>query len=188
VHELSEAVLEIERHVSESGWDQPARLFALVRTADLLAAEPQLAEQLGPDAARHELTPVAQDGLPPGAGDLTDALARIEWPEAVTGCAVAVERVVLPQDADAGAGTVTAVDVAAAAQDPRRHEVRMVGGVLRDGTRFGAVRLRTHDQDDAVLSGADLVPTLCEVLALTFAGDSDLPDTSGGTADEEAPR
>jgi len=182
MHALADAVLEIERHVSESGWDQPARLFALVRTADLLAAEPQLAEQLGPDAA--EMTPVAQEALPPGAeGDgLTDALARIEWPEAVTGCALAVERVVLPGDD----GSVTADDVAAAARDARRHEVRMVGGVLRDGTRFGAVRMRTHDEDDAVLTGTDLVPTLCEVLALTFAPDP-APD-GARTADEEGRR
>ncbi len=168
MHALGRAVLEIERHVSESGWDQPAHLFALVRTTDLLAAEPGLAAQLGPDAADSELTPVAQDALPAEAADLTDALARIEWPDGVTGCAVAVERVVLPAEADT-ADTVTAAELAAATQDPRRHEVRMVGGVLRDGSRFGAVRLRTHDQDDAVLTGADLVPTLCEALALTFA-------------------
>jgi hypothetical protein len=62
----------------------------------------------------------------------------------------------------------------------------MVGGVLRDGTRFGAVRLRTHDEDDAVLTGTDLVPTLCEVLALTFAPD---PSRAGArTADEEGRR
>ncbi len=40
--------------------------------------------------------------------------------------------------------------------------------MLREGDRFGAVRLRTHDEDSAVLTGTDLVPTLCEVLSLTF--------------------
>ncbi|WP_420167162.1 hypothetical protein [Kribbella flavida] len=62
-----------------------------------------------------------------------------------------------------------------AASDPRRHEVRMVAAVLRDGDRFGAVRLRSHDEDAAVLTGTDLVPTLCEVLSLTF-------EPSAGTA------
>ena len=32
---LRTAVLEIESHAAEAGWDQPARLFALVPTADL---------------------------------------------------------------------------------------------------------------------------------------------------------
>ena len=44
----------------------------------------------------------------------------------------------------------------------------MVAAVLREGDRFGAVRLRSHDEDGAVLTGTDLVPTLCEVLSLTF--------------------
>jgi hypothetical protein len=44
----------------------------------------------------------------------------------------------------------------------------MVAAVLREGDRFGAVRLRSHDEDSAVLTGTDLVPTLCEVLSLTF--------------------
>jgi hypothetical protein len=172
---LSRAVVEIERHLSASGWDQPAQLFALVPTTELLAAEPGLAAQLGADADA-ELTPVAQEGLPAGADDegLAGALARIEWPDAVTGCAVAVERVVLPAEAEESA------DAYSAARDPRRHEVRMVAGVLRDGERFGAVRLRSHDEDEAVLTGTDLVPTLCEVLALTFAPGAD--GANGGTA------
>ncbi|WP_239062400.1 PPA1309 family protein [Streptomyces sp. SID13031] len=188
---LSQAVIEIERHVSSAGWDQPAQLFALVPTGDLLAAEPQLAAELGADDASQPLTPVAQGELPGGMDDehLAEALARIEWPEAVSGCAVAVERVVLPASVETG---LTAAESDAelarlAGSDPRRHEVRMVAAVLRDGDRFGAVRLRTHDEDSAVLTGVDLVPTLCQVLSLTFE-----PTTSGspgsvlgGTSDNE---
>ena len=44
---LRTAVLEIERHAAEAGWDQPARLFALVETAHLLEREPQLAASIG---------------------------------------------------------------------------------------------------------------------------------------------
>ena len=40
---LRAAVVEAERHVAGFGWDQPPRLFALVRTLDLLAREPGLA-------------------------------------------------------------------------------------------------------------------------------------------------
>lgn len=169
---LSRAVIEIERHVSSAGWDQPAQLFALVPTEDLLAAEPQLAEQLGADDASQPLTPVAQGELPGGMDDehLADALARIEWPEGVSGCALAVERVVLPASVEDGLTDAQSDAELAqlAGSDPRRHEVRMVAAVLREGDRFGAVRLRTHDEDSAVLTGVDLVPTLCQVLSLTF--------------------
>lgn len=172
---LADAVVEIERHVSGSGWDQPVQLFALVPTADLLAAEPGLADQLGVDPASSPLTPVAQGDLPDGMDDdhLAEALAGIEWPESVSGCAVAVERIVLPATVEAdlpdGAEARDEEIRRMAGSDPRRHEVRMVAGVLRDGGRFGAVRLRNHDEDSAVLTGTELVPTLCEVLALTFA-------------------
>ena len=37
-HRGAAAVLEIESHAAEGGWDQPARLFALVRTDALIAA------------------------------------------------------------------------------------------------------------------------------------------------------
>jgi hypothetical protein len=181
---LSRAVIEIERHVSSGGWDQPAQLFALVPTAELLRAEPQLAAELGADDVSQPLTPVAQGELPDGMDDehLADALARIEWPDGVSGCAVAVERIVLPAAAEAGLPDGSAdVELARlAGSDPRRHEVRMVAAVLRDGDRFGAVRLRSHDEDTAVLTGIDLVPTLCEVLSLTFE-----PAADGKGDDEE---
>jgi hypothetical protein len=174
---LSRAVIEIERHVSSGGWDQPAQLFALVPTVELLRAEPQLAAELGAEDASQPLTPVAQGELPGGMDDenLADALARIEWPDGVSGCALAVERIVLPAAAEAGLPDDGAdIEIARlAGSDPRRHEVRMVAAVLRDGDRFGAVRLRTHDEDTAVLTGTDLVPTLCEVLSLTFEPAAD---------------
>ena len=40
-------VREVELHAAHAGWDQPAQLFALVDTAELLQREPQLAELLG---------------------------------------------------------------------------------------------------------------------------------------------
>jgi hypothetical protein len=169
---LSRAVIEIEKHVSSAGWDQPAQLFALVPTQELLRAEPGLAAELGAEDASQPLTPVAQGELPGGLEDepLADALARIEWPDGVTGCALAIERIVLPASVEAGLSSVESDAELArmAGSDPRRHEVRMVAAVLREGGRFGAVRLRAHDEDGAVLTGTDLVPTLCEVLSLTF--------------------
>ncbi|MGW6280790.1 PPA1309 family protein [Kribbella sp. NPDC055071] len=191
---LSRAVIEIEKHVSSAGWDQPAQLFALVPTEELLRAEPQLAAELGAEDASQPLTPVAQGELPGGVEDehLADALARIEWPDGVSGCALAIERIVLPASAEAGLSSVESDAELArmAGSDPRRHEVRMVAAVLREGDRFGAVRLRSHDEDSAVLTGADLVPTLCEVLSLTFEPSSgsrpgEGPGVDGVSDDEE---
>ena len=191
---LSQAVIEIEKHVSSAGWDQPAQLFALVPTDELLRAEPQLAAELGADDAAQPLTPVAQGELPGGMDDehIADALARIEWPEGVSGCALVVERIVLPAAVESGLQDAESDAELArlAGSDPRRHEVRMVAGVLREGDRFGAVRLRSHDEDTAVLTGVDLVPTLCEVLSLTFepsAGNAPAggPGVGGSSDDEE---
>ncbi|WP_202872166.1 PPA1309 family protein [Kribbella soli] len=191
---LSRAVVEIEKHVSSAGWDQPAQLFALVPTADLLRAEPNLAAELGAEDASQPLTPVAQGELPGGVEDdrLADTLGRIEWPEGVAGCALAIERIVLPAAAESGLSSVESDAELArlAGSDPRRHEVRMVAAVLREGTRFGAVRLRAHDEDGAVLTGVDLVPTLCEVLSLTFEPSAGIrsgqgPGVDGMSDDEE---
>ena len=82
----------------------------------------------------------------------------------MSGCALAIERVVLPAAAEPERRAPDATRLPRR-RDPRRHEVRMVAAVLREGDRFGAVRLRSHDEDNAVLTGTDLVPTLCEVLS-----------------------
>ena len=59
---LRVAVVEVERHASECGWDQPSRLFALVRTTELAAAEPELAAELGiSDGTADLFTPVEQE-------------------------------------------------------------------------------------------------------------------------------
>ena len=52
---------EVESHAARSGWDQPAQIFAIVETADLLEREPHLAEILGIDAQSQVLTPVEQE-------------------------------------------------------------------------------------------------------------------------------
>jgi len=51
---------------------------------------------------------------------------------------------------------------------PDREDVRMAVGVLRDGTRQAAIRLRSKDSDMEVLSGPDLVPNLATALLGTF--------------------
>ena len=169
---LATAVLEIERHAARAGWDQPARLFALVETARLAEREPQLAGTLG-DAP---LTPVEQEGLAPGR-PLEDQLGAITWPETVHGCAALVERVVLPPEVEAQLPDEPGPAAAYAAEHPDRQEVRIVAAATRAGASYCAMRLRAHDDDGSVLTGPDLVPALLALVRGTL--DEDRPDRSG---------
>lgn len=165
---LAQAVRELEAHAAEAGWDRPARLFALVPTSDLLAREPALAEALGlsgepePDA----LTPVEQE-LADGQ-QLEAVLESIMWPAAVAGCAVVVERLVLPPGADDDLPSDAAEAQEFAAAHPDRQEVRIVAAAARTGTTYCALRLRAHDDDLSVVEGTDLVPALLELLRSTL--------------------
>jgi hypothetical protein len=164
---LPAAAREVEDFVSSAGWDQPPQLFALVPTAELLAKEPGLAARL--DAAA-TLTPVAQDSLPDE--DLADVLATIVWPDAVAGCALAQEIVVLPSDAEdelAGAGTDEALSRRIAAEHPQRREARLVAAVLRDGSVACVLRVRGDDvTPDEIIEHPELAPNLADALRATL--------------------
>jgi hypothetical protein len=190
---LIAALLEIERHIDASGWDQPPRLFALVSTQRLIAAEPALADRLrrpgsaerpGPDIDDPEcgdsesadsksdvdeddrLTAVEQEHFVP-SDDLVDDLAQLSWPAAVDGCAVAVERLFLPAGTEIELPDDPAEAAEAVAAHPQRQEVRVVVGVDRRGGRHGVARVRSRP--DELLGATDLVPGLAEVLAHTLA-------------------
>lgn len=158
---LTRAVLEIDEYVSGLGWDQPARLFALVDTARLRAQEPSLAAQLGleDESESAGLTPIEQEEVPADR-PLDEFLATIAWPDAVVGCALAVERLMLPPSAEATVPQGLSDKKLArwVAEHPDRQEVRMTVAVLRDGARDSAVRLREKDSPTEVLTGPDLVP------------------------------
>ncbi|MFI7680843.1 PPA1309 family protein [Actinophytocola sp. NPDC049390] len=165
---LSAAAREVDDFVSTAGWDQPPQLFALVPTAELVAANPELAGQVDAGAF---LTPVAQDQLP--NEDLAEALAGIMWPEAVEGCAVAQEIVVLPPDAeDTLPGGEKTGDTDAlrriAAEHPRRREARLVAAVLRDGSAACVLRLRSQEGDDEIIEHPELAPNLTDALLDTL--------------------
>ena len=179
---IRQAALEVEAHVAESGWDQPARLYALVPTSELLTAEPEqrtmrllaklsaldawnaIAARLGLDPANvaGTFTPIEQELNP--SEPLEDLLTRIEWPPTVLGVAAVLERFVLPADAEETLPSGPGYEEAAA-QHPDRHEVRMAAAVTRDGRAHCAIRLREHDHDDAVLDGTELIPGLVGLLA-----------------------
>jgi hypothetical protein len=182
---LRAAVQEIEGHVAQSGWDQPARLYALVDTASLVRREPSLAAAMGLDPGEipGSLTPIEQDQLPPER-QLEDVLESISWPAEVAGCAAVVERLVLPPDAD-GELPASAMDAQDYAREhPDRQEVRIAAGVTRGGATYCALRLRAHDDDQSVVGGADLVPGLISLLGATLVDEGmDGPDVM-----EESPR
>lgn len=166
---LAAAVLEIEGHVASEGWDRPARLYALVDTATLVAREPELATAMGLDstAAEGSLTPIEQEQLSPDR-PFEEALRSITWPPGVAGCAAVVERLVLPPDADGQIPQDPAAAQQFAREHPDRQEVRIVAGATRAGATYCALRLRAHDDDQSVVGGADLVPGLLELLGTTL--------------------
>lgn len=161
---------EVEEFVAAAGWDQQPQLFALVPTPALLAKQPDLAGQLDAEAA---LTPVAQESLP--EGELDTALAGIEWPESVAGCALAQEIVVLPPEAEAGLGELADDPVQArraAAEHPQRREGRLVAAVLREGVGACVLRLRSatggEEEQEELLEDPQLAPNLLRALLDTL--------------------
>ncbi len=161
---LSVAALDTERHVAAAGWDQPARLFALVRTAELLRREPQLEAQMGPsDRAEGALTAIEQEGLPTTTS-LETLLGRLAWPDEVDGCAFAIERMVVPPEAERNLPSRSEAAVEALAKHPDRKDVRLLVAVLRDGRSICLLRQRDHDSDDAVATGKDIAPGIVEAL------------------------
>lgn len=180
---LIAALVELEHHVAEAGWDQPARLFALVRTDDLIVAEPQLAEHLGlrssadghPEGALSSIE--QEDFRSIGAGDgdhafesdLHRVLGRITWPDSVEGCALSLERSLLPARFEADVPDDPEEAEQFVARHPERQDLRLVVGVLRDGSKHALARLVR--QPDDLLSGPELAPGVVSVLAATLDHD-----------------
>ncbi len=160
---LRRVALEVEAHVAGDGWDQGPRLFALVSTAELIAREPALADQLSDDP--DGITPIEQEVA--SDRELEDLLTAIEWPDAVLGCAAVIERLMLPPEAEDALPDDPDELLAAAAAHPDRREVRLLAAVTRDGRSHSAVRGR-EPQDTELLEGPDLVPGLIEHLRSTL--------------------
>jgi len=160
---IRRAAREVEAHVATDGWDQRPRLFALVLTSDLIAAEPGLAVQLADEPGA--FTPIEQELT--GDRDLEDLLTDIVWPDTVAGCAAVVERIMLPPEAEDSLPDDPDELLEVVAHHPDRREVRLVAAVIRDGQTHSAVRAR--DADAELLEGPDLVPGLIEHLRRTLA-------------------
>lgn len=171
---LTRALLETEGHVARAGWDQPPRLFALVRTASLLAREPALGEQLDQATLRaadrdpSHLIAVEQDDVP-RTSSLESVLGRLAWGPDVDGVALTVERVVVPPEVERDLPVDPDVAVDHLAAHPQREDVRLAVAVLRGGEHQCGVRQRRHDEAHSVAVGPDLVPGLVQALQATFA-------------------
>lgn len=187
---LVAALVELEHHVGTAGWDQPARLFALVRNDELVEAEPELAAHFGvhssadgfPEGA---LSSIEQDDFRSvGAGENADTglgesvasesglpqvLARIMWPDAVAGCALALERSFLPSRFEVDLPEDPVAAERFVAEHPERQDLRLVVGVLRTGAAYCLARL--VDQPDDLISGTELAPGVVSALAATLDGD-----------------
>ena len=165
---LTVAALDTERYVAAGGWDQNARLFALVPTLDLLQREPHLRARLtDADLAEGALSAIEQENLPP-TSNLESLLGRLSWPETVAGVALAVERVVVPPDAERGLPDDPDEALEALAAHPDRRDVRLLVAVLRSGESRCLLRQREHDSDDKVAMGDDLAPGLVHALRETL--------------------
>ena len=163
---LITSALETERHVAAAGWDQPPRLFALVRTAGLLEREPHLRAQIGV-GEEEALTAIEQEGLP-STSSLETLLAQLAWPQEVDGVALAVERLVVPPEAERDLPEDPERAAEALAAHPDRKDVRLLVAVLRDGESTCLLRQRDHDTDDKVASGPDIAPALVQALSATL--------------------
>ncbi|MEV6555272.1 PPA1309 family protein [Nocardia sp. NPDC051756] len=182
---LARSVREVAEFVDAEGWGRPPQMFALVPTADLVAAQPELVDEVDEAA---ELTPVAQELFPDditgGSVALDDFLATTSWPPAVQGCVLVQEIVVLPPDAEstldealvpllADHEAADAAARAAAEAHPDRREARLFAAVLREGASLCLLQLRpAEDADDfgdmELRTYPNLAPNLIDALHATL--------------------
>lgn len=170
---LAAAIGDLERHASARGWDAPVGVFALVRTADAIGANPDLSARLDDEivtaaqADPQHLMSIEQDGLPESS-TLEELLAQLAWPPSVDGAAIVTERIVVPPEAEQGMPQDPDDAVAYLMAHPERQDVRVAAGVLRSGESWCVLRSRHNDSDDAVAGGPDAVPGLVHALAATL--------------------
>ncbi|MBJ8338323.1 MULTISPECIES: PPA1309 family protein [Antrihabitans] len=186
--DLARCLREVAEHVDARGWDQPPHLFALVPTADLIAAEPALHDQL---ADGPSITPIEQEAMPHdidgGSRALDEFLATTTWPPAVVGCVLAQEIVVLPPEAETDLDEALAPLLAdrdaadeaaraAAEAHPERRAGRLFAAVLRDGQSLALLQLRPDEEDESygdleLLTYPDLAPNIVEALHATLESE-----------------
>ncbi|MEV4126210.1 PPA1309 family protein [Nocardia sp. NPDC049707] len=182
---LARSVREVAEFVDAEGWGRPPQMFALVPTADLVAAEPGLLDELDQGS---ELTAIAQESFPEditgGSMALDEFLATTSWPDAVSGCLLVQEIVVLPPDAEstlddaltpllADHEAADAAARAAAETHPGRRTARLFAAVLRTGAELCLLQVKPEDDTDDfgdldLRTYPNLAPNLIEALHHTL--------------------
>lgn len=160
---LAAAVLEVARHAEDGPLAAP-RLFALARSAELVAASPSLAALLGAEGSGDEapddlhLTPIDL-GDDSGAAESEDplaALAIVQWPDLAAGGAIACELAPTAWSVRAEDGGATL---------PEGRSLRVVVAALADGTTWSAVH---RGAEHGYVLGAALLPEITEALLQTL--------------------
>jgi hypothetical protein len=160
---LAVAVLEAESDRERDGWNKAPQLYALVGKVAVSAADQELGARIS-TAPPNSLIPVKQEPLP--SGEPLDVLARVQWPDDVTGCVLVTELVVLPPAAD-GEGPADPDQVEQWARDhPGGRPARLAVGVCRNGDYTCILRLK--DEDDGVRLDPRLADDLVTALLATF--------------------
>ena len=168
---LKETVLEIERECAKAGWSRGIVLYALVPTADVIESAPEMAAALA-DKSPSSLTAIEQEEVEL-TGKIEDFLGTISWSAEVFGAALVLERLIVNEEPPSNlvgelAGELEGEALASWVNE-HGQEVRMVVGVLRDGSQECVMRMRAYDDENAIMAGPDLLPGMAEALALTFA-------------------
>lgn len=170
---LAAAVLEVARHVGGQPLAAP-RLFALARSAELLASSPGIAALLGigeqgtdaPDALH--LTPIDLEIDAPAGADPLAVLESADWPDLTAGGAITCDlapqswNVASTSPTDAGRRAPSSSDAPLGSSDA---PLRVVVAALADGTTWSA--LHRGDEDGYVL-GAALLPEITSALLHTL--------------------
>ncbi|WP_193104120.1 PPA1309 family protein [Brachybacterium sp. FME24] len=164
---LAAAVLDIARHLEDEPLTSP-RLFALARSAELMASSPSLAALLGATGDgtdTHDelhLTPIDLDDgadsdvVAPGGQDPLAALQVVQWPDLAAGGAIAC---------DLAPSAWVLREEHSGADLPAGRPLRVIVAALADGTSWSAVH--RGDEDGYVL-GAALLPDISAALAQTL--------------------
>lgn len=163
---LAAALIELDRHCQAEGWDVPPRLFALVPTEEILRDSPEVAQEFGiTESVPGAWTAIEQTDFV--TDDLLESLQQVQWPEAVKGCALALERSFLPAAAEEDLPEDPEQAQAFVENHPDRQDLRLVVGVTRAGAAYGVGRLSSSPED--LLGGPELAPGLTSLLATTLA-------------------
>ena len=165
---LAAAVLEVARHLEGEQLPAP-RLFALARSAELLASSPALASLLGVEADGDsapdelQLTPIDLDEGDPADESTAerDPLAVLEsahWPDLAAGGAIVC---------DLAPAAWSLRDGAEDAHLPEDGSLRVVVAGLSDGTTWSALQ---RGSENGYVLGPALLPEISEALVQTLAG------------------